>query len=305
MLGAFCLTEPQAGSDAAHLKTRAERGRPLGAERQQAVHHLGQNAGIAIVFAVTDPAPASVASALSSCPPTRRAIAWPRRKKARPARFRHLRRSCSRTATCRRRTCSARRARATHRARQPRGRPHRHRRASGRHGARRVRGGARLRQASATFGKPIIEHQAVAVPPGRHGDQDRRGAADDAARGAPADAGLPCLTEASMAKLFASRNGREGLLGRDPDPRRLRLLAISRSSASIATCACARSTKAPATSSASSSAVAWRFYRLRPPFACSRVGLVQNSAGVNKTAKAVLGTGGARATDGRSCTVEI
>lgn len=56
MLGAFALTEPQAGSDASSLKTRA---------RLDGDHYLlsgskqfitsGQNAGVVIVFAVTDP----------------------------------------------------------------------------------------------------------------------------------------------------------------------------------------------------------------------------------------------------------
>ncbi len=56
MLGAFALTEPQAGSDASSLKTRA---------RLDGDHYVlngskqfitsGQNAGIVIVFAVTDP----------------------------------------------------------------------------------------------------------------------------------------------------------------------------------------------------------------------------------------------------------
>jgi hypothetical protein len=55
-----------------------------------------------------------------------------------------------------------------------------------------------------TFGKPIIEHQAVAF---RLADMATRIAA---ARGmvlhaaSLREAGLPCLTEASMAKLFAS-----------------------------------------------------------------------------------------------------
>src|SRR4051794_31649326 len=41
ILGAFCLTEPQAGSDASNLKTRAERrGNGWGVERRKAVHHL-------------------------------------------------------------------------------------------------------------------------------------------------------------------------------------------------------------------------------------------------------------------------
>src|ERR1700716_4337105 len=39
-LAAFCLTEPQAGSDAAALKTRARRRGNLDAEWHQAVHHF-------------------------------------------------------------------------------------------------------------------------------------------------------------------------------------------------------------------------------------------------------------------------
>ncbi len=55
-LGAFCLTEPQAGSDASALKTRATRtnaGWKLNGTKQFITS--GQNADIAIVFAVTDP----------------------------------------------------------------------------------------------------------------------------------------------------------------------------------------------------------------------------------------------------------
>lgn len=55
-LGAFCLTEPQAGSDASALKTRARRtnsGWVLDGIKQFITS--GQNADVAIVFAVTDP----------------------------------------------------------------------------------------------------------------------------------------------------------------------------------------------------------------------------------------------------------
>ncbi len=55
-LGAFCLTEPHAGSDASALRTRAERtnsGWKLNGVKQFITS--GQNADVAIVFAVTDP----------------------------------------------------------------------------------------------------------------------------------------------------------------------------------------------------------------------------------------------------------
>jgi alkylation response protein AidB-like acyl-CoA dehydrogenase len=56
-VGAFCLTEPQAGSDAADLQTRAVRDHEsyvLNGTKQFVTS--GKNAGVAIVFAVTDPA---------------------------------------------------------------------------------------------------------------------------------------------------------------------------------------------------------------------------------------------------------
>lgn len=55
-LGAFCLSEPQAGSDASALKTRARRtdaGYVLNGTKQFVTS--GSTAGVAIVFAVTDP----------------------------------------------------------------------------------------------------------------------------------------------------------------------------------------------------------------------------------------------------------
>lgn len=56
MIGAFCLTEPQAGSDASMLKTRAERtnsGWKLNGSKQFITS--GKIGGAAIIFAVTDP----------------------------------------------------------------------------------------------------------------------------------------------------------------------------------------------------------------------------------------------------------
>jgi alkylation response protein AidB-like acyl-CoA dehydrogenase len=57
VIGAFCLTEPQAGSDAAALKTRAVRdGDDWVLNGTKMFITSGQHAGVAIVFAVTDPA---------------------------------------------------------------------------------------------------------------------------------------------------------------------------------------------------------------------------------------------------------
>ena len=57
MLGAFCLTEPQAGSDAAAIKTRARRdGNHWVLSGTKQFISSGSNADLAIVFAVTDPA---------------------------------------------------------------------------------------------------------------------------------------------------------------------------------------------------------------------------------------------------------
>lgn len=56
LLGAFCLTEPQAGSDAAAISTRAQKsasGWVLNGTKQFVTS--GKNAQVAIVFAVTDP----------------------------------------------------------------------------------------------------------------------------------------------------------------------------------------------------------------------------------------------------------
>lgn len=56
MLAAFCLSEPQAGSDAAAIKTRAKRhGNRWVVNGTKQFITSGQNAKVAIVFAVTDP----------------------------------------------------------------------------------------------------------------------------------------------------------------------------------------------------------------------------------------------------------
>jgi alkylation response protein AidB-like acyl-CoA dehydrogenase len=56
MLSCFCLTEPQSGSDAGNLQTRAEhRHRGYVINGTKAFVTSGKNANVALVFAVTDP----------------------------------------------------------------------------------------------------------------------------------------------------------------------------------------------------------------------------------------------------------
>ena len=96
------------------------------------------------------------------------------------------------------------RPRPQDRAGQPRRRAHRCCRPVSRHGAFRLRCRTRLRQDRRTFGKPIIEHQAVGF---RLADMATSLQAAELMVLHAAqlrDAGEPCLKEASMAKLFAS-----------------------------------------------------------------------------------------------------
>src|SRR6185295_6345326 len=125
------------------------------------------------------------ASAPSWSRPRRRATSW-RASRRRPASApRTRRRSCSRTAGCRRRTCSPRKDSAT----------------ASRSALQAALNYAKERR---SMGKPLIEHQAVNF---RLADMATR---IEAARqlylhaARLRDAGEPCLKEASMAKLFAS-----------------------------------------------------------------------------------------------------
>jgi butyryl-CoA dehydrogenase len=72
MLGCFCLTEPQAGSDASAIRTRARRdGNHWVLDGTKQFITSGQHADLAIVFAITDPAKGRRASRPSWCRPAR------------------------------------------------------------------------------------------------------------------------------------------------------------------------------------------------------------------------------------------
>ncbi|MFO0295506.1 MAG: acyl-CoA dehydrogenase family protein [Rhodospirillales bacterium] len=206
MLGCFCLTEPQAGSDAAALATRARRatgGWILDGTKQFITS--GSRADLAIVFAVTDPAKGKRGISAFLVPTA--SPGW------RVARIEEkLGQRSSDTAQI-----------VLDGLRVPddmmlggEGEGYRIALANlegGRIGiAAQAVGMARAAHEAAlayakdrrSFGQPIVAHQAVGF---RLADMATRIAAarllvHDAAR--RRDAGLPCLTEASMAKLFAS-----------------------------------------------------------------------------------------------------
>lgn len=205
-LGAFCLTEPQAGSDAANLRARAQRdgdGYVLNGVKQFITS--GKTAQIAIVFAVTDPSLGKRGISAFIVPTDTPGYIVSRVEEKMGQR-------ASDTAQI---TFEDMRLSVDHRLGEE-GQGYRIALSNlegGRIGiASQSVGMARAAYEAAvayarereTFGKPIIVHQAVAF---RLADMATQ---IDAARllvlraAELRDRGLPCLKEASMAKLFAS-----------------------------------------------------------------------------------------------------
>src|SRR5438105_3209594 len=205
-LAAFCLTEPQAGSDAAAIKTRARRqGNRWIVNGTKQFITSGQNADVAIVFAVTDPAAGRKGISAFIVPTSTPGY--------RVARLEHkLGQRASDTAPL------AFEDMELTPDLMPRAEGEGYRIAlsnleGGRLGiAAQAVGMARAAYEAAlayakereSFGEKIIAHQAVAFRLADMATQiaAARGLVLDAA--AKRDAGEPCLREAAMAKLFAS-----------------------------------------------------------------------------------------------------
>jgi butyryl-CoA dehydrogenase len=206
MLAAFCLTEPQAGSDASALKTRARRdgnGWVLDGAKQFITN--GSTADVAIVFAVTDPDAGKKGISAFLVPTDTPGYRVARVEDK-------LGQRCSDTCAIALEECRV----EADLMLGAEGEGYRIALANlegGRIGiAAQAVGMARaaFEHAAAyardrtSFGKPIAEHQAVAF---RLADMATR---IEAARqlvlhaAALRDAGRPCLKEASMAKLYAS-----------------------------------------------------------------------------------------------------
>lgn len=205
-LGAFCLSEPQAGSDAANLRTRAVRdGDDYVLNGTKQFVTSGKNADIAIVFAVTDPARGRKGISAFIVPTSTPGYVVSRIENK-------LGQRASDTAQI---TFEDLRIPADHMLGEE-GEGYKialsnlegGRIGIGAQSVGMARAAFELALAYAkereAFGTPIIEHQAVAF---RLADMATQ---IDAARlmvmraAALRDAGKPCLKEASMAKLFAS-----------------------------------------------------------------------------------------------------
>ena len=156
MLACFCLTEPSTGSDAAAIKTRARRdGNHWVLDGTKQFITNGSTADLAIVFAVSDPAKGKKGiTRLPGADGHAGLQGGAPREEARPARLRHGADRARELPAHARSDAGPGGRGLSHRARQSRGRPHRHRRPGHRHGARRLRGGARLRQ-----GAPDLRHR--------------------------------------------------------------------------------------------------------------------------------------------------
>jgi alkylation response protein AidB-like acyl-CoA dehydrogenase len=207
MLGCFCLTEPQAGSDASSLKTRAKRdGNHWVLNGTKQFITSGSNADLAIVFAVTDPTKGKKGIS-AFLVPTRQVEGW---KVARVEEKLGLHASdtCQIVMDEMRLTPDLMLG--------PEGEGYRIALGNlegGRIGiAAQAVGMARAAYEAAvayakdreSFGKKIIEHQAIAFKLADMATQIEAARLLVLNAALKRDAGEPCLTEAAMAKLFAS-----------------------------------------------------------------------------------------------------
>ncbi len=207
MLGCFCLTEPQAGSDASSLKTRARRdGNHWVLNGTKQFITSGSNADLAIVFAVTDPAKGKKGIS-AFLVPTRQVEGW---KVARVEEKLGLHASdtCQIVMDDMRLTPDLMLGQEGEGYRIALGNLE-----GGRIGiAAQAVGIARAAYEAAvayakdreSFGKKIIEHQAVAFKLADMATQIEAARLLVLNAALKRDAGEPCLTEAAMAKLFAS-----------------------------------------------------------------------------------------------------
>ena len=188
MIGGFALTEPQAGSDASALKTRARRdgdGWVLTGTKQFITS--GKTAGVLIVFAITDPAAAKNNMSAFIVPTDTPGFEVVR---VEDKLGQHASDTCQIAFNDMRLAGDllpgpSRRG-LQDRALQPGRRTHRHRSAGRRHGARGVRGGTRLRARAHRLRQADPGAPGGRLSARRHEDASLGRAADGASRSAEA-----------------------------------------------------------------------------------------------------------------------
>ena len=259
-LGCFCLTEPQVGSDAGAIATRAERrgdGYVLNGVKQFIT--TGKHADVAVVFAVTDRAAGKrgISAFVVDTATPGYVVARVEDKAGQHA---------SDTAQILFEDCVV----PAENRLGDEGQGYRIALANleaGRIGiAAQAVGMARAAFDAAlayarertAFGKPIVEHQAVNFRLADMAVEIEAARQLVLARGEPARRGRALPQGGVDGEALRLRDGRARVLRRRSRcTAATATSATSRSSGSGATCACARSTRAPATSSGSSSAAAW------------------------------------------------
>ncbi|MDR6358295.1 butyryl-CoA dehydrogenase [Pseudomonas psychrotolerans] len=225
MIGAFALTEPQAGSDASDLRTRARRdGDHYVIDGAKQFITSGSQAGVVLVFAVTDPAAGKKGISAFLVPtdtPGYQVVRVEHKLGLHASDTCQIQLDGVRVPVSYRLGAEGEGYRIAL-ANLEGGRIGIAAQAVGmaRAAFDYAKGYARERQ---TFGKPIVEHQAGCLPPGGHGHRDRRGPADGAARGGPARCRATGAGGGLHGQAVRLGNGRAGLLRGLADPGWLRL----------------------------------------------------------------------------------
>lgn len=187
MIGAFALTEPQAGSDASDLRTRARRdGDHYVLNGAKQFITSGSHAGVVIVFAVTDPQAGKKGISAFIVPTDTPGYQVVRVEEKLGQ---HASDTCQIQLDDVRIPAALRlgeEGEGYRIALEPGGRAHRHCRAVGGHGSGRVRGGAGLRPRAQDLRQADHRAPGSGLPPGGHGHSHRRGAADGPPRRQPA-----------------------------------------------------------------------------------------------------------------------
>jgi alkylation response protein AidB-like acyl-CoA dehydrogenase len=224
MIGAFCLTEPQAGSEANNLRTRAELrdGQWVLNGNKQFVTN-GARAGLAIVFAVTDPEAGKRGLSAFLVPTGTPGFNVGPPEKKMGIRASDVSDLARRLRDPRGQSARRARRRAEDRAVESRRRADRDCRAGARHRARGIRCGAHVCPRARAVRRAADRASERREHARGHGDAYQRRAPARASCGAAAHVGQTVFVRGVAGEAVRVRDGRGSVFACDPDSRRLRL----------------------------------------------------------------------------------